>query len=57
MTPGPCAWDVDAGFSWLILRQIVAQGAVAAVAGGLAALGLMAIVSRRQAPVPVNAPG
>jgi Zn-dependent protease with chaperone function len=57
MNPGPCTWDVDAGFAWLILRQIVAQGAVAAVAGGLVALGLMAIVSRRRAPVPIGAPG
>ena len=54
MNPGPCAWDVDAGFSWLILRQVVAQGAVAAVAGGLVALGLMALLSRRHAPVPTD---
>jgi hypothetical protein len=52
MNPGPCAWDVDASFSWLILRLVVGEGAVVAVAGGLVVLGVQAVLHRRHAPVP-----
>jgi Zn-dependent protease with chaperone function len=52
MNPGPCAWDVDASFSWLILRLVVGEGAVVAVAGGLVVLGVHAVRHRRHAPVP-----
>jgi hypothetical protein len=52
MNPGPCAWDVDASFSWLILRMVVAEGAVVAIAGGLVVLGVQAVLHRRHAPVP-----
>ncbi len=52
MNPGPCAWDVDSSFSWFVLRQVVAEGALAALAGGLVVLGAHAILDRRRAPVP-----
>ena len=52
MNPGPCAWQVDASFYWLLVRLVVAQGAVAAVAGGLLVLGVQAVLARRHAPVP-----
>jgi Zn-dependent protease with chaperone function len=52
MNPGPCAWDVDASFSWFILRMVVAEGAVVALAGGLVVLGVQAVLHRRHAPVP-----
>jgi Peptidase family M48 len=53
MNPGPCAWDVDPGFSWFVLRQVVAEGALAAVAGGLLVLGVYAVLDRlRVAPEP-----
>jgi hypothetical protein len=51
MNPGPCAWDVDAGFGWFVLRQVVAEGALAALAGGLAVLGVCAVLDRRRASV------
>jgi Zn-dependent protease with chaperone function len=56
MTPGPCAWQVDAGFSWFVLRQVVAEGAVAALVAGLVVLGVQAVLRQRQAPVPVTPP-
>jgi len=53
MNPAPCAWDVDAGFSWFVLRQVVAEGAFGAIAGGLVVLGVYAVVDRlRAAPAP-----
>ena len=52
MNPGPCAWEVDASFSWFILRQVVGEGAVVALAGGLVVLGVRAVLHRRHAPVP-----
>ena len=52
MNPGPCAWEVDASFSWFVLRQVVGEGAVVAVAGGLVVLGVQAVLHRRHAPVP-----
>jgi len=55
MNPGPCAWAVDTSFSWLLLRQLVAEGALAALAGGLAVLAARSLVARRRAPAPVGA--
>jgi hypothetical protein len=52
MNPGPCAWEVDASFSWFILRQVVGEGAIVAMTGGLVVLGVHAIQRRRHAPVP-----
>ncbi len=52
LNPGPCVWDVDATFSWFVLRQVVAEGAVVALAGGLLVLGVQAVFHRRHAPVP-----
>ena len=34
LNPGPCAWSVNAGFTWDVLRQVVAEGALAALACG-----------------------
>ncbi len=48
----PCRWDVDAGSLWLNFRTVVAEGAVAALAGGLVVLGVQAVLHRRHAPVP-----
>ena len=55
MTPGPCAWSVDAGFTWLVLRQVVAEGALVALAGGLVVVGAQALLRRRAHPEPVTA--
>ena len=55
MNPGPCAWQVDAGFSWFVLRQVVAEGALLAIASGLVVLALKAVLHRRHAPVPAAA--
>ena len=57
MSPGPCAWEVDASFTWLVFRQVVAEGAIAALAGGLVVLGVRALLARRHAPVPAGVPG
>lgn len=51
MNPGPCAWDVDAGFTWFTLRQVVTEGALAALAGGLAVLGVQLAIRRRHIAV------
>ena len=47
LNPGPCAWTVESSFSWFVFKQVIAQGAVAGLAGGLAALGVRALVQRR----------
>jgi hypothetical protein len=52
MNPAPCAWDVDAGFSWFVLRQVVAEGAFGAIAGGLVVLGVYAVLDRLRTPAP-----
>lgn len=49
LNPGPCAWTVPAAFSWDVFQQVVAEGAVAGLAGGLAALAAQALVRRRRA--------
>lgn len=46
LNPGPCAWSVDSGFAWLVLRQVEAEGAVAALAGGLLVVGARALLRR-----------
>lgn len=57
MNPGPCAWGVDASVTWLFLRQIVAEGAVVALAGGLVVLGVQAVLHWRRVPAPANVAG
>jgi Zn-dependent protease with chaperone function len=42
--PGPCTWDVSADFTWTIWRQVVVEGAVAALAAGLAVLAALTLV-------------
>jgi len=49
LNPGPCAWTVPAAFSWDVFQQVVAEGAIAGLAGGLVALGVQALVRRRRA--------
>ena len=49
LNPGPCAWTVESGFSWFVFKQVIAQGAVAGLAGGLATLGVRALIQRRHA--------
>ena len=57
MSPGPCAWEVDASFSWFVFRQVIAEGAIVALGGGLVVLGARALIARRHAPVPAGVPG
>jgi uncharacterized protein involved in exopolysaccharide biosynthesis len=40
---------VPAGFSWDVFKQIIAQGAIAGLAGGLVAVGIRALLHRRPA--------
>jgi hypothetical protein len=47
LNPGPCAWSVSADFTWVVYRQVVAEGALAALAAGLATVGVLAVVRRR----------
>lgn len=49
LNPGPCAWTVEAGFSWDVFKQVVAQGAVLGLAGGLLVLAAQAVLRRRRA--------
>ena len=49
LNPGPCAWTVTAGYSWDVFKQVVAQGAVAGLAGGLVVVAVQALLRRRQA--------
>jgi hypothetical protein len=48
LNPGPCAWSVSADFTWVVYRQVVAEGALAALAAGLATVGVLAVVRRRE---------
>ena len=56
LNPGPCAWTVPAGFSWDVFKQVVAQGAIAGLEGGLLVGAAQALLRRRRAeelsPVP-----
>ena len=47
LNPGPCAWTVEASFSWNVFRQVVAQGAVGSLAGGGLVVGLRTLRARR----------
>jgi hypothetical protein len=49
LNPGPCAWTIDSTFSWHVFQQVVAEGAVAGLAGGLVAVGIQALLHRRAA--------
>jgi Zn-dependent protease with chaperone function len=49
LNPGPCAWTVPAGFSYDVFKQVIAQGAVAGLAGGLLVVAAQALVRRRRA--------
>lgn len=49
LNPGPCAWTVEAGFSWNVFKQVIAQGAVAGLAGGLLVVAAQTLLRRRRA--------
>ena len=49
LNPGPCAWTVEASFSWNIFKQVIAQGAIAGLAGGLLVVGAQVLLQRRRA--------
>jgi Zn-dependent protease with chaperone function len=49
LNPGPCSWTVPAGFSWDVYKQLIAQGAVAGLAGGLLVVAAQALLRRRRA--------
>jgi Zn-dependent protease with chaperone function len=49
LNSGPCAWTVPAAFSWDVFKQVVAQGAVAGLAGGLIVIGVQALRRHRTA--------
>ncbi len=58
MNPGPCAWTVPRAFSIDVLQQVLAEGMIAALASGLAVVGVRAWLARRQPaeqPVPASA--
>ena len=48
---GPCTWSISADFTWILYRQIVAEGALLALAAGIVTAGVLALVHRR-APAP-----
>ncbi len=48
LNPGPCAWTVEAGFSWGVFKQVIAQGAIVGLAGGLVVVGAQALLRRRR---------
>ena len=49
LNPGPCAWTVEASFSWNVFKQVIAQGAIAGLAGGLLVVGAQVLLQRRRA--------
>jgi hypothetical protein len=49
LNPGPCAWTVDSSFSWNVFKQVIAQGAIAGLAGGLLVVAAQALLRRRRA--------
>ncbi|HEX5799157.1 MAG TPA: hypothetical protein VFY02_03565, partial [Gaiellaceae bacterium] len=55
LNPGPCAWTVEGSFTWDVFRQVVAQGAVGALAAGGAVTGARAWLARRRRDTPVTA--
>jgi hypothetical protein len=56
LNPGPCAWTIESTFAWHVFQQLIAQGAIAGLAGGLVVVGVKALLHRRAAaelhPVP-----
>jgi hypothetical protein len=49
INPGPCAWTVDSTFSWHVFQQLIAEGAIAGLAGGIVVVGVHALLRRRSA--------
>lgn len=49
LNPGPCAWTVEAGYSWAIFKQLIAQGAILGLAGGFLVVATQALLRRRRA--------
>ena len=47
LNPGPCAWTIESTFSWHVFQQLIAQGAIASLAGGLVVVGVRALLHRR----------
>jgi Zn-dependent protease with chaperone function len=47
LNPGPCAWTVPASVSWAVFKQVIAEGAILGLAGGLAVVGAQALRHRR----------
>ena len=45
---GPCSWTIPADFFWNTYRQVVVQGAIAALATGLVTLGVLALIRRHE---------
>jgi hypothetical protein len=45
---GPCSWTIPADFFWNTYRQVVVQGALAALAAGLATLRVLALLRRHE---------
>ena len=48
INPGPCSWDIPASFFWNTYRQVVVEGALAALAAGLVTVGVLTLVRLRQ---------
>ena len=49
LNPGPCAWTVESTFSLHVFQQLIAQGAIAGLAGGLVVVGVKALLRRKPA--------
>jgi hypothetical protein len=49
LNPGPCAWTIERTFSLHVFQQVIAQGAIAGIAGGLIVVGIKALLHRRPA--------
>ena len=49
LNPGPCAWTIEATFSWHVFQQLITQGAIAGLAGGLVVVGVKALLHRKPA--------
>jgi hypothetical protein len=47
----PCGFELDVGGAWFDLRLVAGEGALFAIAGGLAVVGVRAVLERRRAPV------
>ena len=48
LNPGPCAWTIDGTVSWHVFQQLILQGAIAALAGGLVVVGIHALLHRKR---------